>query len=239
MLRVLGLVLSIGLADSMNPSTIAPGLYLASGSRALRDLTQFTAGVFAVTLLGGALVVVGPGEALLALVPHPDATARYVLELVAGVAMLLVGAWLWRNHARLSQRELPTPSSHGRSGFLLGATIAAVELPTAFPYFAAIAAIVGSGLRLWHQLILLVIYNACFVLPLLIVIAVVAVAGDDATRILTRVREALQRHWPKLLGSLALLAGVFVAVLGATGLAGAGRGSIAHFSRRLRRVISH
>ena len=29
MLRLIGLVVSIGLADSMNPSTIAPGLYLA------------------------------------------------------------------------------------------------------------------------------------------------------------------------------------------------------------------
>ena len=29
MIRLIGLAVSIGLADSMNPSTIAPGLYLA------------------------------------------------------------------------------------------------------------------------------------------------------------------------------------------------------------------
>ena len=33
MLRLIGLVVSIGLADSMNPSTIAPGIYLAMGRR--------------------------------------------------------------------------------------------------------------------------------------------------------------------------------------------------------------
>ena len=31
MLRLIGLAVSIGLADSMNPSTIAPALYLAIG----------------------------------------------------------------------------------------------------------------------------------------------------------------------------------------------------------------
>jgi cytochrome c biogenesis protein CcdA len=239
MLRVIGLVVSIGLADSMNPSTIAPGLYLASDENALRDLIQFTAAVFAVYFVGGALIVVGPGEALLALVPHPSASTRYILELIAGMAMLAVGVWLWRNRARLSERQLPSPSTHGRSAFLLGVTITVVELPTALPYFAAVAAIVGSGLGLGHQIILLVLYNACFVLPLLIVIAVVAAAGDQAIRILVRLREALQRHWPALLGVLALLAGAFVAVLGITGLAQGGHGSVAHFSRRLRRVISH
>jgi cytochrome c biogenesis protein CcdA len=238
MLRVIGLVLSIGLADSMNPSTLAPGLYLASDRTALRDLIEFTAAVFAVNLLGGALIVIGPGEALLAIVPHPNATTRYILELVAGVAMLVVGAWLWRNRARLSQSRLPAPSTPGRSAALLGATIAVVELPTAFPYFAAIAAIVGSGLGLGSQMVLLVIYNLCFVLPLLIVIAIVAVAGEQATQILGRIRDALQRRWPSVLAVLALAAGVFVAVLGITGLIQSGQGSIAHFSRRLRRVIS-
>ena len=34
MLRLIGMVLSIGFADSMNPSTIAPGIYLAVGERA-------------------------------------------------------------------------------------------------------------------------------------------------------------------------------------------------------------
>ena len=31
MLRLIGLVISIGLADSLNPTTIAPALYLATG----------------------------------------------------------------------------------------------------------------------------------------------------------------------------------------------------------------
>lgn len=239
MLRLIGVVISIGLADSLNPSTIAPALYLASGRSAMTDLTQFTGAVFGTYFLGGALIVLGPGEGILALVPHPSATTRYVLELVAGAAMLLAAGYLWRRRGRLSRRELPGPPKGGRSSAWLGVTIMLVELPTAFPYFAAIAAIVGSGLGLGHQVVALVIYNGCFVLPLLLIMGTVAVAGDRAEQILTGAREFIQLRWPVLLAVVGLVAGLFVVTLGATGLAGAGHGRVARFSRGLRRVIAH
>jgi cytochrome c biogenesis protein CcdA len=238
MLRVLGLVISIGLADSMNPSTIAPALYLATGEAPVRDLIEFTAAVFAVTLLGGALIVLGPGEALLSLVPHPSATTRYILETVAGVAMLVGAAYLWRRRERLGHHPRSGPPKQTRSAALLGATIAAIELPSAFPYFAAIAAIVGSGLGLAQRVVLLVIYNACFVLPLLGILGIVAVAGDRAAEILGRAREFLERRWPVVLAALALVAGLFVTALGVTGLTSGSHGTVGRVSRHLRKVIS-
>jgi cytochrome c biogenesis protein CcdA len=238
MLRLIGLAVSIGLADSLNPSTIAPGLYLAMGRHPRSGLMQFTLAVFAVNLVGGAIIALGPGQALLALVPKPGATARYILETVAGAVMLIGAAVLWRRRKRLAQRKLPEPSAEGRSALLLGLSIAAVELPTAFPYFAVIAAAVGSGLGPIHQLIALAVYNVAFVLPLILMIVVLEVAPDRAERILTRARDVLQRYWPIVLASLALLAGLFVTALGVTGLAGLNHGPVGRASRKLRRVIS-
>ena len=71
MLRMIGIVVSVGLADSLNPSTVAPALYIASG-RSAESVTQFTIGVFSVYLIGGALIMFGPGELVLSLVPKPD-----------------------------------------------------------------------------------------------------------------------------------------------------------------------
>ena len=237
MLRLLGLVLSIGLADALNPTTIGPALYLAAGERPVRAVTQFGVGVFAVFLIGGVLVAVGPGEAVLALVPHPRATTRYVLETVAGAAMLVAGGLLWRHRRRLSERELPAASS-GRSGGLLGATIAIVELPTAFPYFAVIVAVVGSGLDIGRQIVLLVIYNLCFISPIIAIGATLVLAPGRAGRLLDRAREILQAHWPVILATLALLAGAFVLLLGITGLTGRAHGQVGRVSRRLRKVLS-
>jgi cytochrome c biogenesis protein CcdA len=230
MLRLIGLVLSIGLADSLNPTTIAPALYLAAGDRPKAKVAQFTAGVFIVYFLGGALIALGPGELLLALVPKPSRDSRHILEIIAGAAMLIAAVLLWRNRERLAMRKAPEPSTAGKSSAILGATITAVELPTAFPYFAVIAAIVGSGLGPIHQLFLLVLFNLCFVAPLLVILGTLWWAGDRADEILGRWRAFLQRHWPVLLSGLALLAGIFVIVLGVTGLTGRGR---------VKRVIHH
>jgi cytochrome c biogenesis protein CcdA len=238
MLRLLGLVISVGLADSMNPSTIAPGLYLATGECARRDLFQFILGAGAVNLIGGALIVVGPGEALLALVPHPSALTRYILETIAGAVVLVVGLVLWHRRHRLVERSLPTPRSNGRSAFVLGLTITVVELPTAFPYFAVIAAVVAGGTTLASQLLLIAIYNLCFMSPLLAILATVVFAGDRAQPLLARGRDFLQRRWPLLLAGLALLAGAFVMVIGVTGIVGRGHSDAARFSRRLRHLIT-
>lgn len=238
MLRLLGIVVSIGLADSMNPSTIAPGLYLALGERARSGLIQFTLGVVAVNFVGGAVIALGPGQAILHLLPHPHATARYILETIAGVVLLISAAVVWARRRSLRRRELPSPSADGNSAFLLGVTISAVELPTAFPYFAAIAAIVGSGLGTLRQLIALALYNVAFVLPLIVMIVVVEFADDKAKRIIESARDWLQRHWPTLVAVLALVAGVFVTLLGVTGLALGQHNTVGSLSRRFRRSIS-
>lgn len=151
--------------------------------------------------------------------------------------MLIAAAVLWHKRTSLARRELPTPSGGGKSSALLGLTIAVVELPTAFPYFAAIAAIVGSGYGLGHQLVYVAVYNVCFVLPLLLILGVLTFAGERAESLLTTGRDLLQKWWPILLAGLALLAGVFVTLLGITGLAIHGHGTAGNLSRRFRRVV--
>ena len=237
MLRLIGLAVSIGLADSLNPTTIAPALYLASGENARARVTEFTLAVFVVYLAGGAAIALGPGQLLLSIVPKPDAEDRHVLEIIAGAAMLVAAAMLWRNRNRLSEREPPAIDPKGRSSALLGATITAVELPTAFPYFAVIAAIVGSGLDPARQLVLLVLFNVCFVLPLIGIVGTLTFAGERADRMLAAGRNFLQRRWPELLAGLALLAGVFVILLGATALGGSGHSRVGRFLRRLHKLL--
>jgi cytochrome c biogenesis protein CcdA len=238
-LRLFGIVTSIGLADSMNPSTLAPGLYLALGERPRSNLIQFTLAVFAVNFVGGTVIALGPGQVILHLVPHPHPTARYILETIAGVVMLIAAVVLWIKRKSLRQRALPSPSSEGKSAILLGLTISAVELPTAFPYFAAIAAIVGSGLGPVRQLLALGLYNIAFVLPLILMILLLEFAGEKAKRTIESVRDWLQRHWPTLVAVLALVAGVFVTLLGVTGLALGQHNTVGSLSRRFRRPFTH
>jgi len=233
MVRLVGIVMSIGLADSLNPTTIAPALYLATGERARGRVAEFRAAVFAVYFLGGAAIAVGAGQLIRPLLPHPRHHITNIVEIADGVAMIAVAAMLWRHRARLAVREPPDFDPHGRSSWVLGASITAVELPTAFPYFAAIAAIVGADVDAPGDLLLLLLFNVCFVLPLLGIVATLTFAPDHSDRLLATGRRFLERHWPAVLAGVALVAGTFVVLLGVTGIAG----SHSRFLRRLHHTL--
>ena len=115
MIRLLGLAISIGIADSLNPTTIAPCLYLASGRHPRRQVAEFTLAVFAVYLVGGLAIALGPGQLFLSIVPRPGRHLGYVLETLAGGAMLAAAAFLWSYRSRLAQTSPPQPKSGGRS----------------------------------------------------------------------------------------------------------------------------
>lgn len=218
MLRLIGVVLSVGLADSLNPSTLGPALYLATGTERVRRVAQFTLGVFAVNLLVGVVLTVGPGRLLIGLAPHPQRTVKHIIELVAGIALLGAALAVWFGRRSLARRELPMKSGGGRSALFAGASIAAVELPTAAPYFAVIAGIVGSPADLWQEIALVALYNIAFVLPLLAIVVVLLVAGDRAGQWLGKGGDWLQRSWPVVLAGLLLFVGAILTVLGGTGL---------------------
>jgi cytochrome c biogenesis protein CcdA len=147
--------------------------------------------------------------------------------------MIGAAALLWRHRLRLARRAPPDFDPHGKSSFVLGGSIMAVELPTAFPYFAAIAAIVGSGFGPVRDLFLLLLFNVCFVWPMLAIVGIITFAPDKSERVLSDARNFLQKHWPTVLAGLALVAGAFVLTLGVTGLTA----NHSEFARRIHTTL--
>ncbi|MGZ6589466.1 MAG: GAP family protein [Solirubrobacteraceae bacterium] len=218
MLRRVGVAISVGLADSLNPSTVGPALYIATGRHRVWRVTQFTVGVFSVSFVGGVVLTIGPGRLLLGLVPHPQGTVRHVIELVAGVVLLVVAVAVFVGRRSLARRELPGRGGGGRSAFVTGASIAAIELPTAAPYFAVIGGIVAANASIPQEIGLLVLYNVAFVVPLLAIVGVMLVARTRADPWLQKGGAWLQRRWPVVFASLLLFVGSVLAVLGGSGL---------------------
>ena len=113
----------------------------------MRGLIGFIVGAYTLNLVAGILLAVGPGQAILAVIPKPGDETRHLLELITGVALLVVAAGLWIGRERVAHHVTANEGRFDRSSLLVGAGIMLFELPTAVPYFAVIAAVVGSGRR--------------------------------------------------------------------------------------------
>lgn len=213
------IVAAIAVVDSLNPSTIIPAVYLAGARSAVRQILAFSAGVFLVMAVGGTAVMLGPGQVALAALPHPSPRVQDVAALVSGIVLMVVALVMWRRRARLAEASPPGLSSGGRSTFVAGIVLMLIEIPTAFPYFAAIAIVVGakSG-SLATDIGLLVMFSAIFVLPLLLIAALVGASPRARAKIVEPAAGWLARHWPVVFAAIALAAGVGLALFGALSL---------------------
>jgi cytochrome c biogenesis protein CcdA len=217
------LVASIAVADSLNPSTVVPAMWMASTSRS--HLGSFTFGVFVVYLAGGLVLVFGPGPALISAMHHIGGTVEHAVQAAGGVAVLALALGLsrqWRRprQSRQQSERLPQPGCGRSSAFTLGAGIMAVELPTAFMHFGAISAVLDSHAVAAVQMSLLVVYNALFVAPLVAILLIRRRAGARAERWLATGRERLLGFGQLLLAGLTGSVGAVLLLIGVTGLLG-------------------
>jgi cytochrome c biogenesis protein CcdA len=209
------IVFSVAVVDAINPSTIVPAFVLALGERPARRVAGFTAGVFAVSTAGGLAILFAFGRTFVTRLAHPSHNTRNSIELGIGIALILAAAVLWIFREHLSS-SLRTPDRRGRSSLLLGAGIMAVELPTAFPYFAAILAILGAVHGAAGQAALVALYNVIFVAPLIGVAGVVARSGGRHMNQVARISGVVTRFGPIALPIGVAAIGTALVILGAT-----------------------
>jgi cytochrome c biogenesis protein CcdA len=213
-------VAAIALPDSINPTLIGGELLVAAGRHPRWRTAMFTIAAWTVTFVFGLAFALGLGDLILSVVPKPGPRVKYTLIAVAGLALVLGGAIVWWRRKHLAkprasgQPQLPGAAGSSGSAGLIGAGIAGVELVTAFPYFAAIAMIVGSGVSGPEKLALLVLYCVIYTLPLIAIAVVVGVMGERAERMLEPAGAWLLAHWPLIVGPLTGAFGVGVLVYG-------------------------
>ena len=208
-------VVAIALPDCINPSLIAGELFVATGPRPRRRTAGFTIAAFTITFLFGLAFALGLGDLILSLIPKPSATVKYSLIASAGLVLVLGGSGIWLRRRALASSDATKSlrKSHGSSA-AIGAGIAGLELLTAFPYFAAIAMIVGSGVSDVAKLSLLALYCIVYTLPLIAIAAVVALMGSRADHILQPTGAWLFAHWPALVGPLTIAIGIGLLAFG-------------------------
>jgi cytochrome c biogenesis protein CcdA len=208
-------VVAIGLADCINPSLIGGELFAATGQHPRRQTVAFTLAAWTVTFAFGLAIALGLGDLILSVVPKPSTTVKYALITAAGIVLVVGGAVVWfRRKALVTAEASAARRGSHRPAALMGGAIAGLELLTAFPYFAAIAIIAGSGVSDAGKLSLLALYCVIYTVPLIAIAVVIAVMGERAERILTLAGDWLSAHWPLVVAPLTAAFGIGVLVYG-------------------------
>jgi len=209
-------IAGLGLVDSLNPATIAVAVVLGTTERPLWRLTGYAAGIFAVYFIGGLVLTLGPSQLIRTATNHPSGVGFDIALVVGGVIAVAFAAWVWVH--RRDEAKLPDVKLQPGSALVLGAGITAVDLPTAFPYFAAIVAILGEDVSVPWEIALLVLFNLMYVAPIIVIAVVAVVLGDRAEAPLLKLRAFVTRWSPILLVVLSVAVGVAALFSGIRGL---------------------
>jgi cytochrome c biogenesis protein CcdA len=217
MRQLISPVLLIGLADSLNPATIAVAVFLATQRHAVSRLMAFTLGTGLTYFVGGLALTLGPAALLQSVVHHHAGNRTRIAEIVAGLVALAVAAWLWTRPGEKIARRVPEDLGPGRA-FLLAAGITIVDLPTALPYFGAILLIVAADVSDASRIALLVIFNVAYVVPLLAITVLVAMFGKRVSGLLARLRDIVTRWSARILAIITGASGCYLFAVGIVGL---------------------
>jgi cytochrome c biogenesis protein CcdA len=159
---LLGLI-ALAVVDSINPSAIVVTLYLLSRERVATQVAIYVAAIFATYLALGVLMMSGVSALWPSVAEAGSGRFGLIAQGLVGFAMLLYAL-----RAPETANDV-TPPALGASTFaalvVLGITVTTMELPTAVPYFGAIALLTAAELPMTQWFPLLVLYNLIFVLP--------------------------------------------------------------------------
>ncbi|MPZ17332.1 MAG: hypothetical protein GEV06_05395 [Luteitalea sp.] len=182
-------LLALALVDSINPSAIVVTLYLLSRERVPAQVVVYLAAIFLTYLTLGAMMMSGI-DALLPSLSTGGGRLGLIVQGLIGLAMLLY-AIRAPTTAKSAPRVEPSASTYPALA-LLGVTVTTMELPTAVPYFGAIALLTTADLPIARWLPLLVLYNAIFVLPPVLLLVGHIVFGRQLDARYADLRERLQ-----------------------------------------------
>jgi cytochrome c biogenesis protein CcdA len=216
------IVAGIAIVDSLNPGTIGPALVLTASAHPVRSIVAFAVGFFVVNVAGGILLALGPGHWLFSLVPDPSDSLKHWGAVIAGIALVAAAVVLFAALERFTRPEkadadVPARRRSG-SAFAFGAGLALVELPTALPYFAALAAIDAAHVSVAREIALIVLFNVLFLAPVFLIALLLEFFPSAWERVIEPVRRWMSAHWPRVLGAVLATGGVALLVFGVAGL---------------------
>jgi cytochrome c biogenesis protein CcdA len=204
----------LALVDSLNPVTLAVQLVLLGGKNPVRQTAGFLAGI-SITYFAGGVVLLELLSKLRSLVAQFPETLKLVVISGVGASLITTGVYIgFRAFKGKGAVGLGSPlvAPGYWATFIAGVIVTATDVPTAVPYLATIDRLNQSELGLLGRLAWLLVYDAIYIGPLLVLLVVFLVFGDVARNTMLAVHRIVVRWSEPVLAVFCLVAGVFVVV---------------------------
>jgi hypothetical protein len=159
---------ALALVDSINPSAIVVTLYLLSLNRSAAHPVVYVGAIFVTYFVLGVMLLLGVQSLWPSAGDFFETRVGFVVQSAVGAALLAYGL---RSPDQPSTAIAPPATGAWAALIVLGITVTAMELPTAVPYFGAIALLTNMEVPVAGRVVLLAAYNLVFVLPPLALIA--------------------------------------------------------------------
>ncbi|MET0718656.1 MAG: GAP family protein [Pseudoxanthomonas sp.] len=203
-------MLGLALVDSINPSALAVTLWWLAQPAAAPRVLAYVAGIALAYFTLGTALMLGLGAAVESLGNALDHPVVLALQLLLGLCLLGYGILAPSGKAAATEPKLPRIG--GLAGMmLLGVTVTLVEMTTALPYFAAVAVMTSAKLQVTQWLPLLLVYNAIFIAPPLLLLGLHLLLGRRMQQRFAHWRARLQRGAREAVLWLMAIAGVALA----------------------------
>jgi cytochrome c biogenesis protein CcdA len=205
-------VIGLAIIDSINPSALLATVHLLSKPGYRRTVPVYAGTIFFTYLALGIALMAGITAIRDAVEGAAQSRLGSIIQASIGAGLIIYAV---RPHAVSKRPQTRKPRSYALPAVaLLALTVTVLELPTAFPYFAAIGILNRSGVGILEWVPILAIYCAIFVAPPLALLVGTILLRERFTHRVERIRDWLQRQaggaWPWLLG----VAGVYLLIDG-------------------------
>ena len=215
MLNIIFLILPLAAVDSLNPLTIATHIFLLTTKKPLKRAIGYIAGVFLMYFIGGFLLILGAEQILKSLL---NISIFYEITLIGYIIELILGIWAVYYGYKISKKKEnqikeyfeKAKSLSFYQSFLLGLVATVGDLPTAIPYFAAIALILKTKITFFNIFILLFIYCLIYVLPLIILLCFIFMR--KSALLFQKAGEFIDKWSNKILVAMCVLVGILLVI---------------------------
>jgi cytochrome c biogenesis protein CcdA len=228
MLLLLPSTITLALMDSLNPSTIAAQVFLLLGvKKPVSRVVSFILGTFVMYTAFGFVVVFVIGQPIKGYIYDMGST-DYIILLAIGIILIAVGTALVFSryivkggHSKSEgyMRKAMAPmlamlkTLNPVHTFFFGMGTTAFDLPTSAFYFVAIASIIEAGTDPYEMIVLLLLYNLLYILPLVLILFIYLIAKNRSEPLMNRINMAISKWSGRLTMLFLFLIGVILVVL--------------------------